>query len=123
MDHSHLTPNLGTNMDLSVDLFDMKLSGKSCRICVGSNFIPLTKCPRFFCLNRRKRRVERKSTLVLIDSMKLLLTQILQLFSYNLTSNKSKSTLVPKSGEWDVNDPSANGYFVIFNKIKDEKGW
>jgi len=38
-------------------------------------------------------------------------------------SNKStdKSTLVPKSGEWDVNDPSANGYSMIFNKIKDEK--
>lgn len=43
---------------------------------------------------------------------------------YTLLQNKSKgkSTLVPKFGEWDANDSStANGYTVIFNKIKEEK--
>jgi hypothetical protein len=38
------------------------------------------------------------------------------------TKSKAKSTLVPKFGEWDDNDPSsANAYTVIFNKIKEEK--
>ncbi|KAK4793828.1 hypothetical protein SAY86_011822 [Trapa natans] len=33
-----------------------------------------------------------------------------------------KGRPLPKFGEWDVNDPaSAEGYTVIFNKVRDEK--
>lgn len=35
---------------------------------------------------------------------------------------QEKGSLLPKFGEWDVNDPaSAEGFTVIFNKARDEK--